>query len=98
MPEQIIWTPKAKKELIEILEYWIERNGSNRFSSKLSGLIEKELELLLEFPEIGRKTDVPGVRVKAIQKYLLYYEFDKTALRVLTIRHQKRDPDTLELR
>lgn len=98
MPKQIIWTPKAKNELIEILQYWIERNGSNSFSKKLNGLIEDELKLISEFPKIGRKTDISNVRVKAIQKYLLYYEFNESILFVLTIRHQKRDPDTLNLK
>lgn len=94
MSKEIIWSLKARNELIDILEYWIERNGSNNFSSKLHTLINENLELLLRFPEIGKETDITHVRVRPIQNYLLYYIFDDSSLYVLTIRHQKRDSDT----
>ncbi|SRR5690554_1558587 len=97
MPKQIIWSIKAKTELIDILEYWIERTGSNTFAKKLNGLIEDDLKLLSEYPNIGRETDIPKVRVRVIQKYLLYYESNKEAIFILTLRHQKRNPDTLQI-
>lgn len=49
MVKQIIWTTKAKNELIDILEYWISKNKSNSFSIKLSKLIEEQLNLIAEF-------------------------------------------------
>lgn len=58
MAEQIIWTKKAKYELTDILQYWIDRNKSNSFSIRLNLLIEEELNLISKFPEIGKPTDV----------------------------------------
>lgn len=95
MSKQIIWSIKAKTELLKVLEYRIERNGSNTFAKKLNELIEEDLKLLSEYPDIGRETDIPAVRVRVIQKYLLYYEFNKEAIFILTFRHQKRNPNTL---
>lgn len=98
MAEKIIWTVKAKKELIEILQYWIERNKSNNFSSKLNSLIESQLNLIIEQPKIGRKTDIPNVYIKVIHKYLLYYEFINNTLYILTIRHGSQNPKTLNIK
>lgn len=98
MAEKIIWPVKAKKELIEILQYWIERNKSNNFSLKLNSLIESQLNLIIEQPKIGRKTDIPNVYIKVIHKYLLYYEFINNTLYILTIRHGSQNPKTLTIK
>jgi toxin YoeB len=98
MAGEIIWSPKAKSELIEILEYWVNRNKSNVYSLKLNQLIQEQLIFILEFPKIGRKTDIKNVYVKIIIDYLLYYEIEKGNLHVLTIRHGKKNPKTLALK
>lgn len=43
----------------------------------------------------GRKTDVPNVRARVIEKYLLFYEVDEKTIYVLTLRHQRRDADSV---
>ncbi|HLV47216.1 MAG TPA: hypothetical protein VKY32_09275 [Flavobacterium sp.] len=58
MAQQIVWTIKAKNEFIEILQYWKNRNKSNTFGLKLNKLIDEQLLLISDFPNIGRKTDV----------------------------------------
>jgi len=70
MAGEIIWTFRAKIELIEILNYWLIRNQSNIFSKKLNNLIISQLNLIIEYPKIGRKTDIPNVYVKVIKYYL----------------------------
>ncbi|AZI22311.1 type II toxin-antitoxin system RelE/ParE family toxin [Chryseobacterium taklimakanense] len=97
MAKKIIWSRKAQVELIEILEYWINRNKSNTFSIKLNELVDEQLKLLTENPKIGRKTDIENVYIKVIHKYLLYYELVENELHVLTIRHGSKNPKTLKL-
>jgi len=91
MVEQIVCTVKAKDDLAAILEYWNNRNKSKSFSIKLTSLIFEQLNLLKEFPLIGRKTDIKNVSVKVIHNYLLYYEIVENTLYILTIQHQKQD-------
>lgn len=98
MVRTIIWTEKAKKELIEILKYWNNRNKSKSFSIKLNNLIEEQLNLIAEFPKIARATDIPNVNVKVVHKYLLYYEIVEEVLYVLTFRHGSENPKTLKIR
>lgn len=98
MAKQIVWTLKAKNELIEILDYWNHRNKSTIFSVKLYGFIDEQLNLISKYPTIGRMTDVNNVYVKVIQKYLLYYEIIDDTLFVLTIRHGSKNLKTLKLK
>lgn len=98
MAKKIIWTNKAKRELIDILKYWIERNKSNTFSIKLNNLITEQLKLIAEFPESGKRTDIPNVSLKIIHKYLLYYEMADENIYILTIRHGSKNPQTLKLK
>ncbi len=98
MVKHIVWTIRAKNELIDILQYWINRNKSKTFSIKLNNLIDEHLNLVAKFPQIGRNTDIAGVSVKVIQKYLLYYEVYGNTVFVLTIRHGSQNPKTLNVK
>ena len=88
---KIIWTITANLERKEILEYWILRNKSKRFSVRLNYLILQTLEVLRENPTIGRLTNVNNVRVKLIREYLLMYEFTDSELIVLSIWDTRRN-------
>ena len=88
---KIIWTKTANLERKEILEYWILRNKSKRFSVRLNYLILQTLEVLRENPTIGRLTNVNNVRVKLIREYLLLYEFTDSELIVLSIWDARRN-------
>lgn len=88
---KIIWTNTANLERKEILEYWILRNKSKRFSIKLNYLILQTLEVLRENPRIGRRTNIDNVRVKLIREYLLLYEVTDTELIILSIWDARRN-------
>lgn len=88
---KIIWTQKVNFERKEILEYWILRNKSKTFSLKLNKLIVDTTQSLAEHPTIGRKTDLENVRVKIIRDYLIFYEFSKSELVILSIWDGRRE-------
>ncbi len=58
MAKQVIWSKKALAERLEILEYWNNRNKSNRYSKKLDALFLEKIELVTLHPLIGKKTDI----------------------------------------
>ncbi|WP_407484556.1 type II toxin-antitoxin system RelE/ParE family toxin [Elizabethkingia miricola] len=94
---KIIWTLKANLERRDILEYWIDRNKSKKFSIKLNKLIVGTIKQIAENPGIGRKTNLENVRVKIIRGYLLFYEFDENYLKVLTLWDGRRDENSLQV-
>ena len=97
MAKQIVWSPRAKKELDEILHYWIKRTNSNSYSTKLAGLFEQAVQLLAIHPRVGRLTDDKTARVKIIRDYLLFYEEEQDQIHILAIWDSRRDPDELKI-
>ena len=95
---KINWTEKANFERKEILQYWINRNKSKRYSIKLNKLFVETIKKTAENPMIGRKRDFDeNIRVKIIRDYLLFYKFDDKQLKVLSIWDGNRDDNKLEV-
>ena len=95
---KINWTEKANFERQEILQYWINRNKSKRYSIKLNKLFVETIKKTAENPLIGRKTDFnENIRVKIVRDYFLFYKFDDKQLKVLSIWDGNRDDNKLEV-
>lgn len=90
---KIEWSKNAEEHLTEILYYWEERNGTDTYSVKLFNLIQKELEGLAIYPDVGRLTDNHNVRKKNVKNYFLYYSFDDQILKVLAFIDMRRNPN-----
>ena len=60
MALEISYSPQYFDHLEAILNFFDERNGSDKFSKKLLKMIHKQIGLLATMPEIGRITDFPG--------------------------------------
>ncbi|MEP6556570.1 MAG: type II toxin-antitoxin system RelE/ParE family toxin [Ferruginibacter sp.] len=96
MARQIIWSLRAQKDKGEIFKYWSQRNKSNRYSKKLNQLFKEAVQLLREYPYIGRSTDDDSVRIKIVKEYLLIYEFTETSINILSIWDGRQDPSKLD--
>ncbi|MCB0733275.1 MAG: type II toxin-antitoxin system RelE/ParE family toxin [Bacteroidetes bacterium] len=97
MAKRIVWTEQAQRERRELLSYWIDRNKSKTYSVKLNNLFKEWVLLLSKRPEIGKPTDIDGIRVKVVRDYLLFYEVRKEIFYVLSIWDGRRDPKTRKL-
>lgn len=83
--------------MVEILEYWIDRNKSASYSIKLDHLLEASLVIISQFPEIGKPTDVPFVRIKILRDYLIYYRIESEHIDILTVWDSRRNPQKFKL-
>ena len=95
---KIIWSEKAKIKRYEILKYYIDRNKSNIYSKKLNLRINKDLRLLLKYPNLGIKTDIEGVRGLIIENFILFYELDKNIIIIHYIWDSRQNPEKLEIK
>ena len=68
---KIVWSNRAKNRLYGILEFYIKRNKSKSYSIKLYKLLNKEVKLLLKYPDLGLKTTEPSVRGLIIDNYII---------------------------
>ena len=91
---KIVWSDRAKKRLFGILEFYIERNKSKSYSVKLYKLLNKEVKLLLKYPDLGLKTSEESVRGQIIDTYIIYYEVTEDKIVIHTIWDCRQDPDS----
>jgi len=70
--KEIIWSIKAKEELYNILDFYINRNGSPTYSLKLLTDAEDVTELLKSNPYLGRLTENQITRVIVKDAYLIF--------------------------
>jgi len=88
----IIWTHNAVIQRRNIFTYWNNRNGSSEYSKRLLGLIRNRLILLTKFPEVGKLTDYPNLRVVLIENYLLFYFKNEDTILIIAFWDNRQDP------
>jgi toxin YoeB len=91
---KIVWSNRAKKRLYAILEYYIERNKSKTYAIKLQKLLDKQVRLLLKYPDLGLKTTESSIRGLIIDVYIIYYEVTEDQILIHTIWDGRQDPDS----
>lgn len=94
---KIIWSIKAKNDLMKILEFYIERNGNKIYSIKLNTNIRNSIKLLEIYPNLGLKTDIENVRNLIYGDYEIFYEKLPTTINILTIWDSRQESIKLKL-
>jgi len=96
MAKEIEWTQTSIQDRFRIYHFWIEYNNSDSYSKKLEVLFNEAAKLISEFPEIGTETDSPGLRVKVIKSYKLFYINQVNKIQIIRIWDSRQDPGKLE--
>lgn len=93
MALEISYAPQFFDSLESILNFFDERNGSDRFSKKLLKMISKQIQLLKTMPEIGRLTDTPGVRIIFVERFGIDYQIRDKEVLIINIYSCQTDPE-----
>jgi plasmid stabilization system protein ParE len=92
---RIRYTAPAIADLSSILDYIAARSpqGANRVQAR----IRNAIELLLDHPRIGVRTDDPDIRrlTTLPYPYLVFYEATETEIVIHAVRHAARDDSTM---
>ena len=83
MALEILYSPQFADNLESILRYYDER--SDAYSRRLMQMIHGQIQTLATFPEIGRMTDFPGVRILFVESYGIEYQIRDTAILIVDI-------------
>jgi plasmid stabilization system protein ParE len=95
---KIIWSHIAEIRLLEILEFYAERNKSKIYSAKLYQRLNRELHILLKQPDIGLNTEIELVRGLIVDDYILFYEYDNEKIVIHSIWDCRQNPDDLHIK
>jgi toxin YoeB len=93
MALEILYSQQFADNMESILRYFDERNGSDAYSRKLMGMIHSQIQTLTIFPEIGRMTDFPGVRILFVERYGIEYQIREDMILVVDIFSCLTNPD-----
>lgn len=95
---KIIWSHKAKIKLVEILDFYFQRNKSKSYSIKLYNQIQKSARLLQKQPNLGIRTDIDGVRSLIMGEFIVFYETTKDQIIIYTLWDCRQNPDDLVIK
>jgi len=95
---KIIWSPRAKFDLLTILDFYYRRNSTKTYSKKLSASLRKSIRLLEKHSEIGVRTDVNNVRNLIKGNYNIFYEIKSDDVEIITIWDGRQDTDKLNIK
>lgn len=98
MVKRVVWSPRAQIERKEILDFWFKRNKSKSYPRKLNLLFKEAINLIIDYPEIGKPTDLDYVRAKIIRDYIMFYESNEDELFILSIWDTRQNPENLEFK
>ena len=89
---KIEWSIEARLDLIDILEFYINRNSSNSYSKKLNSKINRSLKLITNNPMVGLKSQIESVRALITGDYQIVYEISDNIILIVMIWDCRRDP------
>jgi toxin YoeB len=93
MALKVLYSPQFMDDLEAILQFYDERNGSDRYSKKLLKMIHRQIRLLTTMPEIGRMTDFPSVRILFVDKFGIDYQIRDNSILIINIYSCQTNPD-----
>ena len=83
--QRIIWSPRAKLDLFDILDFYYKRNGTKAYNIKLNADFRRVIKLLEKYPQLGLQTDVPNTRVLIQGNYAIFYEIKENVIEIASI-------------
>ncbi len=72
---KIEWSIDAKLDLIDILQFYIDRNGSSAYSRKLNNKINKVVSKLIKYPYLGLKTNWNLLELSTLLTFRLFMKY-----------------------
>lgn len=95
MAKRLIWSPTAKNSRKEILQYWIDRNRSTKYSKILNIEFNISARQIGQFPLIGIEISNSIYRGKLVKDYYLLYKIKADTIEILFIWDTRRNPSQL---
>jgi plasmid stabilization system protein ParE len=89
---KVIWSIEARLDLLNILDFYAQRNGNAVYSKKLYSKINKSIELVVRNPSIGLQTNIESVRALVTGDYQLIYEISGISILIVMVWDCKRNP------
>ena len=95
--QRIIWSPQAKIDLFEIIDFYYKRNGTKTYSISLNASFRKAIKLIGKYPKLGVQTDVPNTQVLIEGNFVVFYVIKKEVIEISSIGDCRQNPNAIIL-
>lgn len=96
--KKIIWSKSAKQQLMQVLEFFAERNGNTKYSLNLLNEVEKLMFTISMNEQIGRLTSNKITRVIPMKEYCIFYETSKNDIKIVAFWDNRQNPKRNKLK
>ena len=96
MAKKIVWSEHALQDRLQILDYWFQQIGNKRYSLYLDNCFRETVQLIGQFPQIGRAYKKTNWRFMVRENYLIFYETLPNSVSILSIFDARRNPDLIK--
>lgn len=92
---RVSWTSRADFELYEILNYYVKRNKSRVYSTKLRNSIKQKLKVLNFSIALPQKTTKPNIFYFTHNHISVFFSFQDNTVYVKSVWDERRNPQSL---
>jgi plasmid stabilization system protein ParE len=92
---KIKWSPRAKLDLLEILDFYYKRNGTKTYSKKLNTKLRASIRLLEKQINLGVQTDILNIKNLIEGDYNIFYEISATTIEIIAIWDNRQNPENI---
>jgi plasmid stabilization system protein ParE len=93
---KIIWSIRSRNDLLQIFDFFYQRNGTKTYSTKLNATIRRAVNLLGKNPEIGITTEIIGVKNLIKENFSIFYKITNDSIVIITVWHNSQNPERLK--
>ena len=90
---KVEWSIEARLDLLDILDFYFQRNGNANYSRKLNTRINKSIKHATKNPLLGLQTDIDSVRAIVTGDYQIIYEIIERTILVVMVWDCRRNPE-----
>lgn len=95
--KRIIWTPQAKFDRYDILNYYACTGISNKILQKIDSQLRNSVRHLSVFPNFGKLYGTQNERIIYSGYYCIIYKIVDDSVQILQIWDTRRNPEDLKL-
>lgn len=92
---KIVWTKTADIQLVGVLQYWLERNKSNKYSKRLLKQVIDRTKQIARTTYMYKSTDFKDVRVASLGNFSIYYKVTEHSIIITSFWDNRQDPKKL---
>jgi plasmid stabilization system protein ParE len=93
--KQVVWSERARKDLVSIKKFFDERNGNTNYSNKLLRQIRDETLLLKDYPSASIATEYKEFRGLIVSNYIVFHVHRPQGIIIVGVWDTRRNPKHL---